>query len=68
MWQMAYAEDTLGANENHLITEVAGLLHVTHGEYIAAKMRAKEDARLPQYCHFFTALKAIKALASAGKR
>jgi hypothetical protein len=47
---------------------VAGLLHVTHGEYIAAKMRAKEDARLPQYCHFFTALKAIKALASAGKR
>ena len=29
------------------INKVAGLLHVTHGEYIAAKLRAKEDARLP---------------------
>ena len=31
-------------NENHLIGKTAGLLHVTHGEYIAAKMRAKEAA------------------------
>ena len=47
MWQVAYADDTLDANENHLISKVAGLLHVTHGVYIAAKMRVKEDARLP---------------------
>ena len=46
MWQVAYADGTLDANENHLISKVAGLLHVTHGEYIAAKMRAKEDAEL----------------------
>ena len=44
MWQVAYADAHLGAHENHLISKIAGLLHVTHGEYIGAKMRAKEDA------------------------
>ncbi len=47
MWQVAYADGHLDAHENHAINKVAGLLHVTHGEYIAAKLRAKEDARLP---------------------
>ena len=46
LWQVAYADGTLDANENHLISKVAGLLYVTHGEYIGAKMRAKEAARL----------------------
>mgnify|MGYP003604591155 CR=1 FL=1 len=46
MWQVAYADDYIDANENHTISKVAGLLHVTHGEYIAAKMRAKEAANL----------------------
>ena len=44
MWEVAYADDHLHANENHVISKVAGLLHVTHGEYIAAKMRAKTAA------------------------
>jgi uncharacterized tellurite resistance protein B-like protein len=44
MWQVAYADGHIAAAENHVIAKVAGLLHVTHGEYIAAKMRAKEDA------------------------
>ena len=48
MWQVAYADNTVDANENHLISKIAGLLHVTHGEYIGAKMRAKEDARQGQ--------------------
>jgi uncharacterized tellurite resistance protein B-like protein len=42
MWQVAYSDSHLDAHENHLISKVAGLLYVTHGEYIAAKMRAKE--------------------------
>jgi uncharacterized tellurite resistance protein B-like protein len=42
MWRVAYADGRLDAHENHLISKVAGLLHVTHGEYIAAKMRAKQ--------------------------
>ena len=45
MWQVAYADAHLDAHENHLISKVAGLLHVTHGEYIAAKMHAKEAAQ-----------------------
>ncbi|MEO5793471.1 MAG: TerB family tellurite resistance protein, partial [Rhodoferax sp.] len=46
MWQVAYADGTLGAVENSVINQVAGLLYVTHGEYIGAKMRAKEAAGL----------------------
>ena len=42
MWQVAYADGHLDAHENHLISKIAGLLHVTHGQYIAAKMRARE--------------------------
>lgn len=47
MWQVAYADAHLDVHENHVISKVAGLLHVTHGEYIAAKMRAKEAAPCP---------------------
>jgi uncharacterized tellurite resistance protein B-like protein len=46
MWDVAYADGLLDVNENHVISKVAELLHVTHGEYIAAKMRAKEAAGL----------------------
>lgn len=41
MWQVAYADGRLDAHENHLISKIAGLLHVTHREYIAAKLQAK---------------------------
>ncbi|GAA6141930.1 TerB family tellurite resistance protein [Hydrogenophaga sp. 5NK40-0174] len=44
LWHVAYADAHLDAHENHVISKVAGLLHVTHGEYIAAKMRAKTAA------------------------
>lgn len=42
MWQVAYADEHIHANEHHVISKVAGLLHVTHGEYIGAKLRAQE--------------------------
>lgn len=44
MRRVAYADDVLSAQEQHLIRKIAGLLHVPDGEYIAAKLRAKEDA------------------------
>ena len=44
MWRVAYSDGHLDTHENHLISKVAGLLHVTHGEYIAAKLRAKPSA------------------------
>jgi uncharacterized tellurite resistance protein B-like protein len=43
MWHVAYSDATLGAHEQHLISKIAGLLHVTHGEYIAAKLHAQSD-------------------------
>ena len=41
MWEVAFADQHLDANEHHVISKVAGLLHVTHGEYIAAKLHAQ---------------------------
>ena len=43
MWRVAFADGHLDAHENHLISRVAGLLHVTHGEYIAAKLHARNS-------------------------
>jgi uncharacterized tellurite resistance protein B-like protein len=42
MWRVAYADAELSAHENHLMRKVADLLHVPHGDYIAAKMRAQQ--------------------------
>lgn len=41
MWQVAYADSHISAHENHLMRRLADLLHISHGDYIAAKMRAK---------------------------
>lgn len=46
MWKVAYADRELDAHEHHVISKVAGLLHVTHGQYIGAKMRAKETTKI----------------------
>lgn len=46
MWRVAYADGNADAYEMHVISRVAGLLEVTHGEYIGAKLRAKEAAGL----------------------
>jgi uncharacterized tellurite resistance protein B-like protein len=42
MWRMAYVDGSADAGESHVISKIAGLLHVTHGEYIAAKLHARE--------------------------
>ena len=44
MWQVAYADATLGAHEQRVLRKLAELLHVPHGDYIAAKMRARDAA------------------------
>lgn len=44
MWQVAYADGQLAAHENHVLWRVADLLHVPHGAYINAKIRAKAAA------------------------
>jgi uncharacterized tellurite resistance protein B-like protein len=44
MWRVAYADAALSAHEQHVLRKVAELLHVPHGDYIAAKMRARDGA------------------------
>jgi uncharacterized tellurite resistance protein B-like protein len=41
LWQVAYADGRISAHENHLMRRMADLLHIGHGDYVAAKMRAK---------------------------
>jgi uncharacterized tellurite resistance protein B-like protein len=41
MWRVAYADAELSAHENHLMRKIGDLLHIAHGDYIAAKMKAK---------------------------
>ena len=48
MWQVAYADSELAAHENHVLRRIAELLHITHGDYIAAKMRARDAAERGQ--------------------
>ena len=44
MWRVACADGHLGAHEKHTLWRVADLLHVPHGAYVHAKMRAKAAA------------------------
>lgn len=43
LWQVAYADGHLSAHENHIMRRLVDLLHVSHGDNIAAKMRAKPE-------------------------
>lgn len=42
MWRVALADKQLSAHEQHLMRRIADLLHVTHGDYIASKLRAQQ--------------------------
>ncbi len=44
MWRVAYADGHLSEHERHVMWRLSDLLHVPHGAYINAKMRAKEAA------------------------
>ena len=41
LWQVAYADSQSSAHENHLMRKIAALLYIPHGDYVAAKMRAR---------------------------
>lgn len=42
LWQVAYADGKISAHENHLMRRLVDLLHIPHGDNIAAKMRAQQ--------------------------
>ena len=41
MWEVVYADASLSAHEQHVMRKIADLLYVPHGDYVAAKQRAK---------------------------
>lgn len=47
MWQVAYADGYLDANEQHFMRKIADLLYVSHSDYIAAKQRARGKNQTP---------------------
>ena len=42
MWRVAYADGQISAHERHLMRRIADLLHIAHGDYVAAQRRARE--------------------------
>jgi len=44
MWRVAYADGHLSEHERHTLWRLSDLLHVPHGAYIHAKIRAKDAA------------------------
>ncbi|MDA0979239.1 MAG: TerB family tellurite resistance protein [Proteobacteria bacterium] len=41
MWEVAYADGNIASYEDHIIRRVAGLLHVSHEDFIRAKIEAR---------------------------
>jgi uncharacterized tellurite resistance protein B-like protein len=41
LWQVVYADGKISAHENHIMRKLVDLLHISHGDNIAAKARAK---------------------------
>lgn len=44
MWRVAYADGHLSEHERHVMWRLADLLHVPHGAYVNARMRAQQAA------------------------
>jgi uncharacterized tellurite resistance protein B-like protein len=44
MWRVAYSDGHLNEHERHTLWRLSDLLHVPHGAYINAKLRAKAGA------------------------
>ncbi|GAA61646.1 hypothetical protein P20652_3535 [Pseudoalteromonas sp. BSi20652] len=42
LWRLAYADGEIDPQEDYVIRKVAGLLYVTHTDFIAAKIAATE--------------------------
>ena len=47
MWGVAYANGRLSDHERHTLWRLSDLLHVPHGAYVHARMRAQQAAGVP---------------------
>ena len=44
LWLLSFADAEKAAEEEHMVRQIAGLLHVEHPDFIAAKIRAREKS------------------------
>lgn len=44
LWQVAYADGHLSADENHLLLKLGDLLYLPRGEFVGAKQRGRKAA------------------------
>lgn len=42
LWHVAFADDELDSHEEHIVRRIAGLLYVSHSDFIATKLTAKK--------------------------
>jgi uncharacterized tellurite resistance protein B-like protein len=47
LWHVAMIDGHLDAHELHLMRKLADLLYIGHADYVAAKQRARQSAKLP---------------------
>jgi uncharacterized tellurite resistance protein B-like protein len=43
LWDVAYADAILDKHEEYMVRKIAGLIHVSHRDFIEAKLRAKDN-------------------------
>jgi uncharacterized tellurite resistance protein B-like protein len=43
LWDIAYADAILDKHEEYMVRKIAGLIHVSHRDFIEAKLRAKKN-------------------------
>jgi uncharacterized tellurite resistance protein B-like protein len=48
LWLLAFADGEKHAHEEHLVRQIANLLHVPHPDFIDAKIRAREARSSPR--------------------
>ena len=48
LWLVCFSDADKHAEEEYLVRKIAGLLHVTHPEFIDAKIRARESTNSPR--------------------
>ena len=46
LWRLAYTDAVLTGYEEHAIRRIADLLHLSHGDFIAAKLTGRDDGNV----------------------
>ncbi|KZN34715.1 TerB family tellurite resistance protein [Pseudoalteromonas luteoviolacea] len=48
MWMVAFSDGKLDPQEDYTVRKIAGLMYVAHGDFISAKLRAKDALGLAE--------------------